>query len=498
MKRWGNHADTPVKRSPEKRRNRSLLQTYLISLMSLCLSVCMLLGTTMAWFTSGVEVTQNEIYVGTLDVDLLLDGKSLKHKEGEEQVKVFDSSIIWCPDHVEVRTLTVVDEGEIPFTYKLGLSAGKDDEGTDLDMDRGQKQITDEEALRNFRSQFQVYAKVGEADAETSSQDLIEANGWVLIGTLQEIYENEWPICTGESEKMEVFEKDGEEQRRAVCSIAVRMIAEPVFTEQSYTANDFQGYTLNFNIKLVANQLGAPETVKDEAQLAAMLEAGRNVTLAEDMDGTELTAPILLKNGVLNGNDISLSVPKDTGYDCGIATTGGTIRNLTIQGDSNGSRAIGSGSSGTIKLTQNLYIDNVKIDYVQYAINGNGNGNCKVVVTNSEIYGWLSYAGLTSFDFVNCTIGEENSYDGYMVVYGNTSFTDCTFVNFDMCAADTMAENTTLSFTNCTNDGTKVTAENFRSLFLAPGDETDFNKLKNCTIMVDGVPVDTSGWTGAN
>lgn len=509
MKRWGKDGGTPAA-SPKKRRNRTLLQTYLVSLVSLCLSVTMLLGTTMAWFTSNVEVPENEIYVGTLDVDLLWEGESLKVNTlaGGEQRKVFDKDITWYPDHVEVRSLTVIDQGEIPFTYRLTLTPGVDEDGVPKDgpevWDIGLTEEERLELLSDFRRQFNVYVKEGPCEETISAQDLADVTEWTLVGNLQQIYEDELSVFAGESEKMIETEVEGEKLCGATYSIAIHMNPEydpaPAVTgEEGPSLNDFQGNMLNFTIKLVANQLGAPELVKDTEQMALLLKDGASVTLADSAEGYTLEQNLMLNNGVLDGKGQSLYVPVDTGYDCGITTTGGTVRNLKIFGTYNSSRAIGSGSSGDTVLTRNLYIDNVTIDSVQYAINGSGDGKSKVVVTNSEIYGWLSFANITSFDFVGCTIGEGDSYDGYMAVYGNTSFTKCVFDKFDLCGRDNMAEDTTITFTDCLyGDGTsnrvKVTAANFKDLFMLADDEEDFYKLKNCTILVDGEKVDTTNW----
>lgn len=513
MKLWGKEAAAPA--APVKeRRNRTLLQTYLVSLLSLCLSVTMLLGTTMAWFTSNVEVPSNEIYVGTLDMDLLFEGKSLRTdaQAGGEPRKVFDSEdIIWYPDHVEVRSLTVVDQGEIPFNYRLTLIPGVDENGNPLDggPEGWNAGLSEEERLKllaNFRSQFNVYVKEGVQEEPIIAQDLADVTEWTLVGNLQEIYDGELSVFAGASEELTETEVDGKKLRSADYSIAIHMVAEDSDiaaladpAAEAPARNDFQGFTLNFTIKLVATQVGAPEVVKDTKQMALMLEDGCSVTLAQAENGYTLEENLRLNNSVLDGSGQSLYVPKDTGYDCGITTTGGTVRNLKIYGTYTSSRAIGSGSTGDTVLTRNLYIDNVTIDSVQYAINGSGDGKSKVVVTNSKIYGWLSFANISSFDFVECTIGEGGSYDGYMVVYGNTSFTKCVFDKFDMCGRDSMAEGTTITFTDClygdgTNNPVKVTAENFKTLFMLQGDEADFYKLKSCTIIIDGVKVDTTGW----
>lgn len=513
MKLWGKHEGRA-----EKQRGHSLLQTYLISLMSLCLSVCMLLGTTMAWFTSGVVVPENEIYVGTLDVDLLWNGKSLKTEplaEGEP-TKLFDDSIHWYPDHVETQTLTVLDQGEIAFTYKLTLTPGMDANGAILDKDSSNAVIEDPEQLKHFRSMFEVYAREGALaeGEEVTSQDLRDATVWKRIGDLNEIYENGLSVFSGASEAMQ---PDAEGNRMAVHTFAVWMNPDTEFRTEApegenegenaeepaaeYTADDFQGFRLNFNIKLVANQIGTPEQVTTEEQLIAALTGGRSVVLMEDL---ELSQNIVLNNTMINGGGKMLNVPESTGYDCAITATGGTIRDLTILGNGyDKGQAIGSGYSGENVQTQNLYIDNVKIDSVLYALYGQGDGKCKVVVTNSELHGGIHYDNVTGVDFVSCTLSDSNAANAFMQICGNTGFTDCTFDQLSLTLKDAIAEGSTISFTNCRflGDGEQtvaVTAENVASLFGATVSEALVNQLSGCTIVVDGVQVNTSGWANAN
>ena len=56
--------------SAAQQKRKTILQTYLTSLVSLVLCVTMFFGTTAAWFTDTVETNQNQMYVGTLDVKL--------------------------------------------------------------------------------------------------------------------------------------------------------------------------------------------------------------------------------------------------------------------------------------------------------------------------------------------------------------------------------------------------------------------------------------------
>lgn len=531
-----NFLERYIKRQENRPAKRSLLHTYLISLMSLCLSVTMLLGTTMAWFTSGVEVPENEIYVGTLDVDLLMQTKeangdiktvSLKPVENTESgsPKVFDNSIKWYPGHAEVRTLIVEDRGEIPFTYRLSITAMKDcvkapASESEIDPQTEAEQLLDDETLMKFLGQFEVYTKADDA-AIFQAEDLLNTSEWTCVGTMDKLFGdvenvNTYTNAAGDSEKpgeLVVFRgsvenmiapltgADGEANpdqqiRRAVHSIAIKMSENAEISEEF----DFQGYTLKFGIKLVANQLGTPEQVYTLEQLLEALEDGRSVQLMADIDLGGQTVPALdeessedpkpilsiplnnvMINGLVNGEENVLNIPEGT--DCAITTTGGTIRNLMILGDNyNNSCAIGSTEENP--LTGNLYLDHVTIDNIKTAIAGVGNGKCKVVVTNSKISGAIDYQNVTSVDFVDCKLGETEHAYGSMTVNGNTTFTNCDFVNFSLNAGN-IPENTTVTITNCKVNGEKVTADVLMTQLNINGENG--NDWSKCTFIIDGV-----------
>lgn len=223
------------------------------------------------------------------------------------------------------------------------------------------------------------------------------------------------------------------------------------------------------------------ETLEAAAQAAT---AGQTITL---MDDVALTGNAVLAAGViLDGNNKTVDASGiAVNSDCAITTHGGTVKNLTITGGKDKTRAIGSGSTGTYSLSETLYIDHVTIDNVMYAINGGGVPAAKVVVTNSTINGWSSFSGIDSLEFTNCKLGMGGSYDGYMPIYGDTAFTDCTFEEFSLCGRDGFAG--TVTFTGCTYAGEEVTAANFKSLFMEEGDEVDFAKLNNFYVIVDGL-----------
>lgn len=225
-----------------------------------------------------------------------------------------------------------------------------------------------------------------------------------------------------------------------------------------------------------------PAIVSDAESLSTALTNGEDAVLA---DNVSATSPVVLNGNTLNGggNTLDSDYVGTSGWgQYAIVANSGTVENITIV---DAFRGIGS-----VNTSDDVYIKNVTIDNVTYAINGNGTDTQNVYVSDSTIYGWISYADVASINFADCTIGKGNSNDGYMVIYGTTNFTNCEFeTGFAMCGDLRGNLGSAVTFTNCTYNGEKVTAENFKTLFKYPGDDIDFNKLSNYEIVIDGVTV---------
>ena len=130
MKKFGKYEKMPNGAEPKQPAvKKALLQTYLTSLLCMVLCVAMLFGTTFAWFTSEVTNSGNEIYIGTLDVDLLKQNQdeswtSLDSAAGST-AKLFDGNVRWEPGYTAMETIKVVNEGDLAFNYDLKLTNGK-------------------------------------------------------------------------------------------------------------------------------------------------------------------------------------------------------------------------------------------------------------------------------------------------------------------------------------------------------------------------------------
>ena len=96
-------------------RKNAILQTYITSLLCLVLCVTMFFGTSMAWFSDTAESTLNQMYVGTLAIDLnhasfkngSLGQYALVEKVADEDNPIIDANIKWEPGYTEVRYIKI-------------------------------------------------------------------------------------------------------------------------------------------------------------------------------------------------------------------------------------------------------------------------------------------------------------------------------------------------------------------------------------------------------
>ena len=219
------------------------------------------------------------------------------------------------------------------------------------------------------------------------------------------------------------------------------------------------------------SDIAALDYVKDDSNVVIKLQ-----------DDITINEMVVLDGQTIDGNGHTITIGYSTGSDCAINAKKGVIRNAKIVG---GSRAIGTGSSGTYKMTGNVTIDNITIDNVTYAINvGEGNG-FSFKVSNSEIYGWNSGANV-KFEFNNCKFGKGNTDSKVFAnYYPSTIFEECKFESgFSFYGRSSSSGD--LKFLNCTMNGADIpaTLEGVKNCFDSPHDG-DFDYLVNkCKIYV--------------
>ena len=288
---------------------------------------------------------------------------------------------------------------------------------------------------------------------------------------------------------------------------------ENATTDVELNGGDFTAATLKYavgngnvvtkaeNVKLAApagyiwanGRLTKAENVATANEIKEALASGKDVLLANDVETTD---KVIIANGSVfdgNGNTIDFG-GGFTGYEKAVNVNNGTLQNITVD---NAYRAVGADG-----CTNDIYLDNVTITNARYAFNGDTTNNSSVYFSNSTIDGWISYGGRAEIvSFKNCElIGKTSMYYGlgYYVVYSNALFENCTFDNFYMGmnkgALNAGAAGTAVTIKNCVvivnGEEVQLTAENFKTLMMGPGDEADFARMiENTTILVDGVAV---------
>jgi len=225
--------------------------------------------------------------------------------------------------------------------------------------------------------------------------------------------------------------------------------------------------TKNFSNFTIVNA-DAYILVDTAEELTDALLSGVEVRMENDIEmEAATTAPygnkygIALNGGILNGNDNELWV-ECYGDDYGIMTSGGTVKNLTIE---EGCRAV-----MIMYAKEDVILDNVKIggDGVLYPINTGEYPIAEgvdLIVTNSVIAGWTSYAGIESATFTNVEFKQgtyyNNIYGRVLKPYVDTTLTNCRFVEHMNLDLSGLAEGEKVIIENCTVNGVPVTADVF-------------------------------------
>ena len=226
-----------------------------------------------------------------------------------------------------------------------------------------------------------------------------------------------------------------------------------------------------FKIVVLTAYIG--DTVYESLQeaLDEVSETKGTVVLAVDVEmEAATTAPygnkyaLKMAGGTLDGDGHELYV-ECYGDDYGIMTSGGTVKNLTIE---EGCRAI-----MIMYPTEDIILDKVQIggDGVLYPINTgetgtNGSEGIDLIVSNSTLKGWTSFGdAIESASFTNVSFEQgtyyNNIYGRVLKPYVNTTLTDCDFIEHMNLDLSSLIEGQKVTIENCTVNGQAVTADVF-------------------------------------
>ena len=101
--------------------------TLVASALMLVVCLCMLAGTTFAWFNDSATSKNNVIQAGTLDVELYYQkvGETSWNKV-KSSTNLFIEDASWEPGHTELIRLKIVNEGNLALKYRLGVNVAEE------------------------------------------------------------------------------------------------------------------------------------------------------------------------------------------------------------------------------------------------------------------------------------------------------------------------------------------------------------------------------------
>lgn len=490
------------KKSTEKQPGMKsvLLQTYFTSLLSLVLCVSMFLGTSYAWFSSEVNNTANEIYIGILDADLrLVKNDTVQSLKGADAPKIFTDNVKWEPGYTAVETLQVVNQGDLTFNYEL-------------------KFISEDEVLNSgLASLFEVYVcNTTNRTVELTNFEAIqkdEAN-WTRIGNLEEILtdsislfegemitvgkvkptETSQPAEAAQAEEIGKTTPKWNEDGTDTYIIALHMKDD---VQSEVNGKSIMGEKLKLNVKLIAYQRGSETekdgfgnqnydnnvtVVRDAKSLESALRNGGNTQLITNVKIGNVEDRVTMDGGVLygNGKEIAYNGGRVNDGSVGVVTTsGGTIKDLTINGGEDG-RAL-----YVTTLASDLNVSDCTFSGA-YAFNLNSATvtDHTINFTNTTFKSWTSYANvMSSANFTGCT------FEAVLKPYGDTVLTDCVFSGgkLDVSALE---NGETITLINCTYNNVLVekavlTANN-EGITIAESDLIVVNTDKEVVLKTNG------------
>ena len=447
-------AGVPAKKVNTKRPQvkSMLLQTYFTSLLCLVLCVTMFFGTSYAWFTSEVNNSANEIYVGTLKVGLLKETDAGTQDLATGDSKLFDKNIRWEPGYTAIETIQIVNEGDLAFRYVMTFTDGA--------LITGQN-ATIAEVAGNFDVWvFNHYGKT--YAAPTSYEEINKANGWEPVGTLADVLEGKTVL----SGNMVTVRKDGQtaEAINAGTTDGVRTADKfTIALHMKETAgSEVMGHRISLNVKLVAYQLTSEKdafgnstyddniiTAADAKELKKVLASGKNVVLASNVALANVDECVVMSTAMFDGNGktITYNGGRVGESSVGVVTTsGGKISNLTINGQDNG-RAL-----YVTKLTSDLVVSDCTLSGA-YSFNLNSatkNENAIISFIDTRFISWTSYDNVAKHAyFTGCT------FDDILRPYGDTTLTNCKFTKAGLDVSKLEAGET-ITLINCTYNGKLV------------------------------------------
>jgi hypothetical protein len=269
-----------------------LLQSYILSLLSLILCCAMFLNATTAWFTSEVTTHQVSIQVGNLSVDLQdADGKSLvggtaaslfqtQYKASADTTQPTAEKVTaWEPGAFAYETLQVVNTGNMNFDFSLRLLAFDEDGNQILAINDSGNQ-----ALKTLASYFTVWYR-DDADSTTDFAQALTSKDPSSSGWQQVMKEDKQTPATLADILIQTKANSNEVVYTPVLDGTLAAPTDGTKSSHSYTVALYMDPDAPSYLLVTANGESVPvsqiETTTDET--------GEEITVYKDEDGQDIT-----------------------------------------------------------------------------------------------------------------------------------------------------------------------------------------------------------------
>ena len=517
---------------------RATKRALLTSVMALVMCVVMLVGTTFAWFTDTASTGVNKIQAGNLDIKVEYrtsfegDWKTL-----DDATDLFGAAgTLFEPGHTRVVELRITNAGNLALKYKIGMNVVSEQPGTN--------KAGNPYKLSNYLKVATTLIQSGPTgdyltdQVAAAMESLIFQRDASYIWTARDFANFELEIAgngnvhslqPGEMQflgiKVYMPESVGNEanaistKKAASIEFGLNILATQYTTESDSFGTQYDKvatYPVVDNEGL-KNAIGSATdgstvvvtsgeyTLSDPAA-TSKTEIPAGVTIAgAGKDKTTLNVgndKIAKDNVTLKDMTIKGSGSQGTGGTLNINGNNTTIENIDYKGDGNIAIAVSTGgsNSGTTfrgtkitnafrgiqfwSLSGDSVIDNCVLDVAGYTFNIDAAvADSTLTITDSTLNGWTSYtSGIKLVTFERCKLGL-NAYR-YLRPYSETKLVNCEFTSDGYQLNAGGSDDYTITLTDCTKNGTPITADNVKALLL---DTEDWNT--NAILVVNGVTV---------
>ena len=418
--------------------SKSTRRALLTSVLALLMCVTMLVGATFAWFTDTASTGVNKIQAGNLDIELAYKNSTTggEFKKADKSTPVFDNNALWEPGHVEYVVLKVSNAGSLALKYKLGINIANEVGSTNV-----------------YNNAFKLsdYIRFAVLDGD-KTEGSADRDALVAAATDSKLIKEGY---TAENHLLPA----GTDNSQKVVTLVVWMP-----TTVGNEANHKTGVTapsIDLGISVVATQdthendsfdnqydKDATYPAANQAELTALLNGGKIVTLGKDIAPTEtITVSGAVKSTLdLNGKKLENTndIWSDNDWSLVSAQNGA---NLTITGNGtftakeNDCYAVDVQDGSTVTITSGTFTGNI---HAVYVLEGTA------IIQGGFYSVQQKYPDSAKADefVLNCYDANRANGTAKIIVTGGT------FVNFN--PADCQAEG---AHTNFVADGYKVDSE---------------------------------------